>query len=64
MTKVFRFLAICTISVAFATASIAWAHVTYQQVDYPGATATTLNGGPNPQGTAVGTWTAAVSLTV
>jgi len=56
MTRVLRFLATWTISVAFATASAAWA-VTYTQVDYPGAAATTLNGGPNPQGTAVGTWT-------
>ncbi len=55
MTKVLRFLAICTIGV-LATSSIAWAQ-SYTQVDYPGATATTLNGGPNPQGTGVGTWT-------
>ena len=54
MIKAFRFLAICTFSVAFA--SIAWAQ-TYTQVDYPGATATTLNGGPNPQGTSVGSYT-------
>ncbi|MGB2663201.1 MAG: hypothetical protein WAK48_04300 [Candidatus Acidiferrum sp.] len=54
MIKVFRFLAICTFSVAFA--SIAWAQ-TYQQVDYPGAIATSLNGGPNPQGTSVGSYT-------
>jgi hypothetical protein len=54
MIKVFRFLAICTVSVAFA--SIAWAQ-TYTQVDYPGAIATTLNGGPNPQGTSVGSYT-------
>jgi hypothetical protein len=56
MIKVFRFLAICTISVAFATLSIAWAQ-TYTTVDFPGATATTLNGGPNPQGTSVGSET-------
>jgi len=54
--KVFRFLAMCTISVALATLSIAWAQ-TYTSIDYPGATATTLNGGPNPQGTSVGSWT-------
>jgi hypothetical protein len=56
MIKVFRFLAICTISVALATLSIAWAQ-SYTTVDYPGATATTLNGGPNPQGTSVGSYT-------
>jgi hypothetical protein len=55
MTKVFRFLAICTISVAFAS-SIASAQ-TYTQVDYPGAIATGLGGGPNPQGTSVGSYT-------
>jgi len=48
--KVFRLLAI---SVAFATLSIAWAQ-TYKTVNFPGATATLLIGGPNPQGTSVG----------
>ena len=57
MIKAFRFLAICTIGVALATSSSAWAHTTYTQVDYPGAIATTLLGGPNPQGTSVGSWT-------
>jgi hypothetical protein len=57
MIKIFRFLAICMIGAAFTASSIAWAHTTYTQVDYPGAASTTLNGGPNPQGTAVGTWT-------
>ena len=56
MIKVFRFLAICTISIAFATLSIALAQ-TYTTVDFAGATATTLNGGPNPQGTSVGSYT-------
>jgi hypothetical protein len=56
MSKIFRFLAICTTSVAFATLSIAWAQ-TYTTYDFPGATATTLNGGPSPQGTSVGSWT-------
>jgi hypothetical protein len=54
MIKVFRFLAICTISVAFA--SIAPAQV-YTSIDFPGATATSLNGGPNPEGTSVGSYT-------
>ncbi|MGA7622462.1 MAG: hypothetical protein WCA91_02690, partial [Candidatus Acidiferrales bacterium] len=56
MVRVFRFLVICAISVAF-TSSIARAQ-TYKQVDYPGATATSLNGGPNPEGTSVGSYTA------
>ena len=34
MIKVFRFVAVCTISVAFATLSIAWAQ-TYTTVDFP-----------------------------
>ena len=36
MTKVLRFLAICTLGVALATSSIAWAQ-TYKTVDFPGA---------------------------
>jgi hypothetical protein len=56
MIRTFRFLAIFTISVALATLSIAQA-ASYTTVDYPGAIATTLNGGPNPQGTSVGSWT-------
>jgi hypothetical protein len=55
MIKVLRLLAICTIGAAFATSSIAWAQ-TYTQVDYPGAVDTSINGGPNPQGTSVGSW--------
>jgi hypothetical protein len=55
MRKVFRFFAICGISVALGTLSIATAQ-TYTQVDYPGAILTELAGGPNPQGTSVGTW--------
>jgi hypothetical protein len=34
--------------------SIAWAHTTYSQVDYPGAVLTEIVGGPNLQGTSVG----------
>ena len=56
MMKVFRLLAICTISVSFATFSIAFGQ-TYATVDFPGATATTLNGGPNPEGTNIGSYT-------
>lgn len=57
MTRALWFLAMCTISVALATLSIASAQ-TYRSIDFPGATATTLNGGPNPQGTSVGSYTA------
>jgi len=56
MTRTFRFLAICTIGVALATSSIAWAQ-TYTAVNYPGAVLTELIGGPNPQGTSVGGYT-------
>lgn len=57
MIKVFRFVAMCAISVAFATLSIAWAQ-TYKQVDVPDPTAvfTELIGGPNLEGTSVGAW--------
>jgi len=56
MTKVFHLMAACTISVVLATSSIAPAQ-TYTTIDFPGAAATTLNGGPDPQGTSVGTYT-------
>ena len=56
MTKIFRFVVMCAISVALATFSIASAQ-TYMTIDYPGAVATTLNGGPDPQGTSVGSYT-------
>ena len=62
MFKVFRFVAVCTITVLFATLSIAWAQ-TYTSYDYPGAVATTLNGGPSPQGTSVGSYTDTAGLT-
>src|SRR6202453_5538676 len=52
MNKVFRFLAMCAIGFAFATMSVS--AQTYKTVDYPGATATLLIGGPNPPGTSVG----------
>jgi hypothetical protein len=55
MTRVFRFFAICAITIAFATLSIAPAQ-TYTQVDYPGAILTEIAGGPNPEGTSVGLW--------
>lgn len=56
MSKLWSF-AICTISVVMTIASIAWAQG-YTTIDFPGATATTLNGGPNPKGTSVGSYTA------
>ena len=56
MTTASRFLAMCAISVALATWSIASAQ-TYTTVDFPGAVLTTLNGGPNPQGTNIGSYT-------
>jgi len=55
MARVFRFFAICTIGVAFATSSIAPGQ-TYRQVDFPSAVLTELTGGPNPEGTSVGAW--------
>ena len=55
MNKLLRVLVICSIGVAFAASPIAWAQ-TYTTVDYPGAIGTTLNGGPNPQGTSVGSY--------
>jgi hypothetical protein len=54
MIKAFRFLAVCTISVALASIASAQA---YKTIDFPGAIATTLSAGPNPQGTSVGTYT-------
>jgi hypothetical protein len=56
MLKICRFLAICTIGVAFATLSSALAHTTYKQVDYPGAAATAIAGDPNLEGTSVGVY--------
>ncbi|MGO9518284.1 MAG: hypothetical protein ACLPND_14685 [Candidatus Korobacteraceae bacterium] len=53
MTKIFRFVTICTTLVAFAALSIAWAQ-TYTAVNYPGAAATAIVGGPNLEGTSVG----------
>lgn len=58
MNKTFRFLTICAASMAFATLSVTWAQ-TYKTIDFPGATATLLIGGPNPQGTSVGIETTA-----
>jgi len=58
VNKLFRSLAVCAISVACATLSIAWAQ-TYTTVDFPGATATLLTGGPDLQGTFIGQETTA-----
>lgn len=56
MMKVFRSLAVCAISIAFAMLSSVSAQ-TYTTVDFPGAVLTELVGGPNPQGTSVGGYT-------
>jgi hypothetical protein len=56
MIKILRSLAICAISIAFATLTMVSAQ-TYTAVDYPGAALTELVGGPNPQGTSVGGYT-------
>jgi hypothetical protein len=57
MQKVFRSMAICAVGAGLSLFSIAATAQTYTTIDYPGAAATTLNGGPNPQGTSVGTFT-------
>jgi hypothetical protein len=54
MIKVFQFVAMCAISVAFIS-STARAQ-TYKQIDYPGAIFTELSGGPSLEGTSVGVW--------
>ena len=59
--KKLLWLLVASIGAAFATLSIASAQ-TYTSVDFPGAIATTLNGGPNPQGTSVGTETDAAGV--
>jgi hypothetical protein len=56
MSKLHRRIAICTLGVAFATLSIASAQE-YTTIDFPGAVSTSLNGGPNPQGTNIGSYT-------
>src|SRR5215469_6851615 len=55
MEKIVRLLATCAISAVLLSA-IASAQ-TFTTVDYPGAAATALAGGPNPQGTSVGFYT-------
>lgn len=55
MIKVVRFLAICIFCAALGSWPIARAQ-TYKTIDFPGATATFLLGGPNPQGTSVGNY--------
>jgi hypothetical protein len=58
VNKTYRFLAITAISVALATSFVAWAQ-SYTTVDFPGATATLLTGGPDAQGTLIGQETTA-----
>jgi hypothetical protein len=50
------------ISFALAMSLIAAAQ-TYKTIDVPGAVATTINGGPDPQGTSVGTYTDSSNVT-
>ena len=50
-----RMTAFTVVVVTFAVSTVAWAQ-TYTQVDYPGALASYLNGGPNPRGVSVGTY--------
>ena len=54
MTSLHRSFAICIFCVAFAALSAS--AQSYTQVDFPGALATSLNGGPNPEGTSVGAY--------
>lgn len=62
MCNVWRCFAICAIGVVLTAASIAWAQ-SYTTVDFPGAIATTLNGGPNPEGTDIGSYTDTSGIT-
>jgi len=55
-------VAICAIGAGLSAFSLAAAQ-TYTTVDYPGATSTTLNGGPNVEGTSVGSYTDSAGLT-
>ena len=50
----FRFVAIGTISAAFALSAASAQEFT--TVQFPGATITVVNGGPNPEGTSVGSY--------
>jgi hypothetical protein len=60
MIKAFQFLVICTVSIVFSVIASAQAYTT---VDVPGAVATTLNGGPNPEGTNIGSYTGTSGVT-
>ena len=55
MTKQFQSLIICTIAIGLAAPPIAAAQ-RYTTIDFPGAISSFLSGGPNPQGTSVGTY--------
>ena len=55
MSKIFRLLTACTFIVVLATSSIALGQ-TWTSIDYPGAIQTYLYGGPNPEGTSIGSW--------
>ena len=56
MAQPSRRLTICVLAFAFGMLPGVSAQV-YTTVDFPGGVATTLNGGPNPEGTIVGSYT-------
>src|SRR5580693_6946166 len=58
MISLFRFLAICTITVAFAAVGSAQS---YKSIDFPGATGTFLIGN-NPEGTTLGSYVDAAGV--
>lgn len=61
MSQVFRVLAIWPISVAFALSTASAQE--FETVQFPGAVATVLTGGPNPEGTSVGDYTDTAGVT-
>lgn len=61
MRKLFRSVTICAIGLGLSAFTLA--AQSYTTVDYPGATSTTLNGGPNPQGISVGSYTDSSGVT-
>jgi hypothetical protein len=61
MLTAFRFSAIGTMSVVFILSTASAQEFT--TVQFPGAVTTIMNGGPNPSGTSVGTYTDAAGVT-
>src|ERR1700751_4121019 len=62
MAQPSRRLTICVLAFAFGMLPGVSAQV-YTSVDFPGAVATTLNGGPNPEGTNIGSYTDTLGVT-